>query len=34
MAVDLDWCSVVHDTSGVTAPLSHICNWCELYYIL
>jgi len=24
----------VHDTSGVTAPLSHICNWCELHYIL
>jgi len=22
-----DWCSAVHDTSGATAPLSHICNW-------
>jgi len=21
-----DWCSAVHDTSDVTAPLSHICN--------
>jgi len=26
-------CSAVHDTSGLTAPLSHICNWCELHYI-
>jgi len=26
--------SAVHDTSGLTAPLSHICNWCKLHYIL
>ena len=25
----VDWCSAVHDTFGVTAPLSHICNWYE-----
>jgi len=22
------------DTSGATAPLSHVCSWCELHYIL
>ena len=40
--LDSDWkisrsahlCSAVHDTSGITAPFSHICNWCELHYIL
>jgi len=24
--VDVVWCSAVHDTSGVIAPFSHICN--------
>jgi len=33
-AMVVDWCSAVHDTSSVTAPLSHICNWRELHYIL
>ena len=28
------WCPAVHNTSGVTAPFSHICSWCELHYIL
>ena len=32
--VVVDWCPAVHHTSGVTPPFSHICNWCELHYIL
>jgi len=32
-AMVVDWCSAVHDTSGVTVRLSHIYNWCELHYI-
>ena len=34
VAMVVDWCPAVHDTSGATAPLSHVGNWCELYYFL
>jgi len=33
-AMVVDWCSAVHDMSVVTEPLSHICNWSKVPYIL
>jgi len=33
-AMVVDWCSAVHDTSGVTAPFTHVCSWCEVWIAL